>query len=219
MSGPQRPSVDGDARTNKGLIFVLAGPAGSGKTALMDRLREREPNVYFCVTATTRAPRPGEQEGIDYFFLEEQEFLARIDRGEFLEHARVPPGHGRLYGSPCEPVFAAIEDGRDVFLQVDVQGAQSIRSRIPEAITIFLKPPNPETLRQRLAKRGTETDEDVERRLANALVELARESEFDHSVINADGGLDAAVADVQAVMSRARSKAAKRAADPTLPHA
>ena len=80
MSGPQRPSGDSDARLNKGLIFVLAGPAGSGKTALMDRLREQEPNVYFCVTATTRAPRPGEQDGIDYFFLDEHEFLARIER-------------------------------------------------------------------------------------------------------------------------------------------
>ncbi len=198
-----------------GLVFALSGPAGSGKTALVEGLRALEPSMYFCVTATTRAPRPGEIDGVDYFFLSEADFLDRVAREEFLEHARVPPLVGNFYGSPSQPVLDAVDAGRDVFLQVDVQGARSIRLRLPTVTTIFLRPPDVGMLQHRLRKRGTESTADVERRLANALVEMDCEPEFDYCVVNADGGLDEAIAEVQAIIALKRQAAGR--GDPVEP--
>jgi guanylate kinase len=194
-----------------GIVFVLSGPAGSGKTALVNGLKALEPEVYYCVTATTRAPRPGERDGADYFFLSRDEFLERAERGEFLEYAQVPPGTGNLYGSPRQQVIDALAEGRDVFLQVDVQGARSVRSQLAEARTIFLKPPDMPTLRYRLHKRGTELTPDMERRLANAEVEMRAEPEFQYSAVNADDQLDEAIARVREIM-RVEQEAVRRAA-------
>jgi guanylate kinase len=172
-----------------------------------------EPALYFCVTATTREPRPGERHGVDYFFLERDEFLQRVERGEFLEYAQVPPGVGNLYGSPRQEVLEELEAGRDVFLQVDVQGARSVRSQLDEARTIFLKPPDMETLRHRLMKRGTEPTPEMERRLANAEVEMAAESEFQYSVVNPDNKLDEAIARVREIMRAERESSSRGSAD------
>ncbi len=191
----------------RGRLFVLSGPSGAGKTALVRELREREPQVHFAITATTRPPRPGERNGVDYYFLSQEEFQARLAEGAFLEHARFPPGDGYLYGTPRAEVTAPVERGQDALVQVDIQGARSIKSLIPDAVLIFLKPPDVETLRRRLMGRGTETTPDLERRMQTALAELACEPEFDYVVVNADQQLDAAVRQVQEIMRRERERA------------
>lgn len=188
------------------LVFVLSGPAGAGKTAVVKRLRTAEPDVCFCVTATTRAPRPGERHGVDYFFYSEAEFSRLRDRAEFLEYARIPPPDGPFYGTPIAQVRGALGRGQDVFVQVDVQGKESVRSRIPQAITMFLRPPDPQTLRERLVRRGTEPGPEMEARLQNAHAELSREAEFDYSVVNADGRLEQAVAEVRTIMREERDR-------------
>jgi guanylate kinase len=190
----------------RGRLFVLSGPSGAGKTALMTQLRAREPRVHYAITATTRAPRPGEQHGVDYLFCSEQEFLELLDRGGFVEYARIPPPDGCLYGTPRSEVTEPIERGEDGFVQVDVQGARSIRAMVPDAVLIFLKPPDVPTLRQRLVGRGTEATPEMERRLENALVELACEPEFGYVVVNASGELNAAVERVLEIIRTERGR-------------
>ncbi len=195
-----------------GRVFVLSGPSGAGKTELARLLRVREPDVHYLITATTRSPRPGERHGVDYYFFSEADFLRSMDRGEFLECARIPPGTGFLYGSPRNQVEQALSRGQDVFAQVDVQGARSIRAQLPDAVLMFLKPPDLETLQRRLADRATEASDELKDRLENARAELAHEVEFDHSVINADGRLEEAVERVQAIMRDERHRPAERGA-------
>jgi guanylate kinase len=193
-----------------GLVFVLSGPSGAGKTALTKRLRSHEAGMHYCVTATTRAPRPTERPGVDYIFCSRDEFLDLERTGGLLEWAQVPPETGQFYGTPREQVEQALDRGQDVFLQVDVQGARSLRALIPNAILIFLKPPAVETLQHRLEGRATETRADVERRLTNARVELEHEPEFDYAVVNADGRLEEAVARVRAIIVAERSRVVPR---------
>ena len=194
------------------LVFVLSGPTGAGKTALMGRLREEEPEVHYCITATTRPPRPGEQHALDYYFNTEAEFLRLQSEGELLEWARIPPPDGPFYGTPLLQIRTALDHGREVFLQVDVQGAKSVRSQIPNAVTIFLKAPDPEALVRRLALRGTEDPTERDRRLQNARSELAQESNFDYVVVNPDGRLDEAVARVREIMRAERAREEPRSA-------
>ena len=163
-----------------GRVFVLSGPSGAGKTELARVLRAREPGVHYLITATTRAPRPGERDGVDYHFFSEADFQQSRERGAFLECARIPPRTGFLYGSPRDQVEEALARGQDVFAQVDVQGARSIRAQLPDAVLIFLKPPDLLTLQRRLADRATEASDEMTDRLENARAELACEVEFDH---------------------------------------
>jgi guanylate kinase len=172
----------------------------------MRLLKSREPDLHFCVTATTRSPRPGERHGVDYYFYDEAEFLRLIDLGKLLEYARVPPGSGYYYGTPREEVEPFVEASRDVFTQADVQGARSLRAQVPTAVLVFLKPPDVDTLRRRLLGRGAEGLPEMQRRLANAQAELGCESEFDYAVVNADGALDDAVEQVRAIMRGTRTR-------------
>lgn len=194
-----------DALQSSRLLIVLSGPSGAGKTVLTRQLRSVATDLYFCVTATTRDPRPGERDGIDYHFLSRDEFTRRIGVNGFLEWARVPPPDGPYYGTPIAEVERAFRNEQDAFLQVDVQGAASVRSLVPSAVTIFLRPASVDALRGRVQLRGTEGEAEMERRLENARLELDREVEFDYAVVNQNGRLDEAVARVCDIIVRERA--------------
>ncbi len=184
----------------RGLLVVVSGPSGAGKTTVVERLRARE-GFARAVTATTRAPRPGEMDGVDYRFLSEEEFRARVARGEFLEYAVV---HGNLYGTPRQGVEEILARGDVCLLSIDVQGAAQVRGRVEPALFLFVKTPDEAELERRLRGRGTETDEAVRRRLRNAREELAREGEFDATVVNDD--LERAVAEARARIEERRKR-------------
>ena len=175
--------------------LVLSAPSGAGKTTIARRLRERRADVVFSVSATTRAPRAGERDGVDYHFVDEAEFRRMIDAGELIEWAQV---HGAFYGTPVRNVVDAATRGQFLLMDIDVQGARQIRGRVPDAVFVFVLPPSGQALVQRLRGRGSEDDARVQRRLRNALEELRTAAEFDRVVVNDD--LSAAVADVNAVL-------------------
>jgi guanylate kinase len=161
---------------------VLAGPTAVGKGSFAAAVRERHPDVWISVSATTRPPRPGEQDGVHYFFVSDDEFAAMVERGELLEWAVV---HGSArYGTPRGPVDEALAAGRLALLEIDLQGARQVRETMPDALFVFLKPPSWEELVRRLVGRGTETEAERTRRLETALGELAAEREFDVTVVN-----------------------------------
>jgi guanylate kinase len=170
------------ARSGRGLLVVISGPSGVGKTSVAGRLL-RSPQFARAVTATTRAPRPGETDGVDYRFLGEAEFKAGIAAGEFLEHAEV---HGRLYGTPRKAVESILRRGLACLLVIDVQGAATLRREGVEALYVFVAPPSEEELERRLRSRKTDSAADISSRLATARAELARRNEYDTVVINDD---------------------------------
>lgn len=160
---------------------VLAAPSGTGKTSLARRLVEGSDLFCFSVSATTRAPRRGERDGVDYHFVDGAGFDAMVAAGELAEWAVV---HGERYGTPRTEVEEAAAQGRHVVLDIDVQGARQIRRSVPEALLVFVLPPSVDVMLERLTKRGTEGDEEVVRRLRSALDEMAALPEFDHAVVN-----------------------------------
>ncbi|MEJ5996814.1 guanylate kinase [Corynebacterium sp. H130] len=167
----------------RGNLVVLAGPSAVGKSTVVSRLREEVPGLYFSVSMTTRAPRPGEVHGRDYFYVTPEEFQQHIDRGEMLEWADIHGGLQRS-GTPAGPVLEALEAGRPVLVEVDLIGARNVVKALPEAQTVFLAPPSWEVLVERLTGRGTEAEEVIARRLETAREELAAQEEFDHIVVN-----------------------------------
>ncbi|MDQ5894313.1 MAG: guanylate kinase [Actinomycetota bacterium] len=162
-------------------VFVITGPSGVGKGSLISLLRHRIPELELSTSATTREPRPGEQQGVDYHFLGEQEFLDRVDAGEFLEHAAYSGNH---YGTLRSEVDRRIESGSPVVLEIEVQGARQIAQSMPEAVQIFIAPPALESLKERLEGRGTDSPEAIARRLEVAEEELEARDEFHHQVVN-----------------------------------
>lgn len=181
----------------RGQLVVLAGPSAVGKSTVVSGLRSAVPDLYFSVSMTTRAPRPGEVDGKDYFFVTPEHFQGRIDRGEMLEWADIHGGLQRS-GTPAGPVQEAMGAGRPVLVEVDLAGARNIKRLLPEAQTVFLAPPSWEVLVQRLTGRGTETPEVIERRLTTAREELDAQGEFDTVVVNDD--VDAAVATIAGIL-------------------
>lgn len=169
-----------------GRLIVLCGPAGVGKGTVLGRVREQHPQIWLSVSATTRKPRPGEVDGVNYFFMTEQEFLAKEDAGEFLETADVfGLAH---YGTPVKPVVEHLEQNIPVILEIDIQGARRVKQRAGElgldVMTVFIAPPSFEELERRLVGRGTETPEQQAKRLETAKIELAAEPEFDKVIVN-----------------------------------
>ena len=163
-------------------LTVISGPTAVGKGTVVRYMLEHFADVHLSVSATTRAPRPGELDGVDYFFLTEDEFKLLIETDQMLEYAIV---HGKhYYGTPRQPVENAIASGKHVLLEIDIQGARLVKSARPETKTIFIAPPTWDDLVARLRGRGTESVEEQERRLETARVELQSQSEFDHVVIN-----------------------------------
>ena len=163
-------------------LTVLAGPTAVGKGTVCQYIREHYPNVWFSVSATTRAPRPGEEEGVHYYFVSHEEFDQMIADGQMLEYAVV---HGKnKYGTPRAKVQEALNAGRPVILEIDLQGARQIRESMPEAQLIFLAPPSWDELVSRLVGRGTESEQEQQRRLETAKIELEAESEFDVTVVS-----------------------------------
>lgn len=169
-----------------GRLIVLCGPAGVGKGTVLGRVHEQHPEIWLSVSATTRQPRPGEVDGVNYFFMPEQEFLDKEAAGEFLETADVfGLAH---YGTPVKPVVEHLERNIPVILEIDIQGARSVKQRAGElgieVMTVFIAPPSFEELERRLIGRGTETPEQQAKRLETAKIELAAESEFDKVIVN-----------------------------------
>ncbi len=180
------------------LVFVITGPSGVGKGTLIRGLRERVPELELSVSATTRAPRPGEVDGVDYVFLDQAEFERRVQAGEFVEHARYS---GNRYGTLRSELEQRMADGRPVVLEIEVQGARQVRSAMPEAVQVFIAPPGEAALRTRLVTRGTDSPEAVAARLQTAHEELAAQSEFAHVVVN--DRLDEAIAELEGIVRAA----------------
>lgn len=174
-----------------GKLLVFAAPAGGGKTTVIRAVRVRHPEWLFSCSATTRPPRLGEVDGQDYFFLTRDEFERRVSAGEFLEHEEV---HGNLYGTLRSVVDDALAAGKTMILDLDVMGAASIKRFYPDALTLFIRPPSLEVLRDRLMKRGTDTPEVVAKRLSRAEMELAQAEKFDCVIVNNE--IEQAVANV-----------------------
>ena len=173
-------------------VFVITGPSGVGKGTLIRTLRQRVPELELSVSATTRRPRPGETHGVDYHFLTDDEFEDRVQRGDFVEHARYA---GRRYGTLRQELETRGAGNRPVLLEIEVQGARQVREAMPEAVQVFIAPPSEEALRTRLVGRGTDSQEEVDRRLDTAREELAAQHEFGHVVVN--DRLDEAVAELE----------------------
>jgi guanylate kinase len=162
-------------------VFVITGPSGVGKGTLIRSLRERMPELELSVSATTRKPRPGEEDGVDYHFLDDADFQRRVDAGEFVEHATYS---GRRYGTLRSELERPVADGHPVVLEIEVQGARQVRREMPEAVQVFIAPPSREALRARLVGRGTDDPEQVDARLRTAQAELDAQGEFGHVVVN-----------------------------------
>jgi guanylate kinase len=189
---------------------VIAAAPGGGKTSVCRALLAEEPELALSVSATTRAPRPGEQEGVHYFFRSPVQFDAMLAEGTFLEHARFL---GRAYGTPRAPVEAALAAGRDVLFDIEWQGHRQLRERLPEDVVgVFLLPPSLAVLEQRLRARGQEDEAEVMRRLAAARQEIAHWDEFDHVLVNDD--FAATVAAARAILHAARTRCARQPALP-----
>jgi guanylate kinase len=179
----------------QGRLYVVAAPSGAGKTSLVKALMEREPRIQFSVSYTTRKPRPNEIPGRDYHFVSAQRFQEMVANQEFLEHAQV---FDNCYGTGVRTVQEALANGEQLLLEIDWQGARQVRSRIPEACSIFILPPSRDALELRLKARSTDSDEVIQRRLRDAAEDLGHWSEFDYAVIN--DRFEQAIEDLQAIV-------------------
>ncbi len=191
-----------------GKSFIISGPSGVGKSTVLSALFQGRDDLYFSVSATTRAPRPGEKDGADYHFIEPETFRQWIEGGEFLEYAEYV---GNFYGTPKKYVDAAMDEGKDVILDIEIQGATQVHELRPDVVRIFIAPPSWEELERRLTARGTDSPEKVQKRLLRAKVELENAGHYDYFVIN--DTVDNAVAELRAIMLAEHCRPADRIAE------
>jgi guanylate kinase len=184
-----------------GRLFVITAPSGAGKTSLIDALVRADPSLKLSISYTTRAPRPGEKDGVDYHFVDEPAFLGMQQRGEFLESAEV---HGYRYGTSRKVITEALARGEDLILEIDWQGARQVRGIYPECVGIFILPPSIEELERRMRSRGQDADPVIRRRLDNARGEMEHAGEFHYAIINKD--FDTARQELAAIIQKERAK-------------
>ncbi len=191
----------------RGLLIILSSPSGAGKSTLARRLRAWDPSIRFSVSATTRAPRPGETHGVEYFFHTRADFDAMVRDGALLEHAEV---FGNFYGSPKGPVLAALEDGADVIFDIDWQGGQQVRNslRAEDVVSVFVLPPSIAALEQRLSSRGQDSAAVIAARMTRARDEISHWAEYDYVLVNRD--IDMAEADLRAIVTAERLKRSRQ---------
>ena len=187
--------------SGKGLLVVLSGPSGAGKDTVLKSLMQNEPGVRLSVSATTRAPREGEEDGKDYFFLSCPRFKELVENGKMLEHAEYC---GNFYGTPSEPIDAWQAEGCDVILEIEVQGGAQIKTKRPDCVSIFILPPSLEVLEKRLRRRGTDAEEAIQKRLDAAKSEIAQAMHYDYVVVNDD--LESAVEQVTEILRTEKLK-------------
>lgn len=181
--------------TPKPNLFIISSVAGGGKSTIISKILEEYPDFYFSISCTTRPPRPGDEEGKTYYFCSPEEFRKKIEQNEFYEWAEV---HGNFYGTPKTPILQAIADKKTVLLDLDVQGAKSVKALRPESVSIFIEPPSREIWIERLIRRGTDSQTSIERRIQNGIGELEEAHSFDYVVVN--DVLDDAVAKVKSIL-------------------
>lgn len=191
----------------KGFLLIISGPAGTGKGTVCKELLERNEDIIYSISATTRKPRVGEADGVNYFFIDEEKFKSMVKNDEFLEHAFV---HTNYYGTPKKFVMDQVNKGEIVLLEIDVQGALQIKNNYSEAVFVFLLPPTMEELKNRIVKRGTESEEDINRRFENAFKELDFVGKYDYFVVN--DKIEDAVSDIEAII-KAEKLRVKRHSD------
>lgn len=181
---------------NRGILIVISGPSGAGKGTICKALLEKHDNIYISVSATTRAPRAGEIEGVNYYFLTKEAFEEKVNNNGFLEYANV---HGNFYGTPKVNVEKMLDEGKDVILEIDIQGALQVKENFKEGVFIFILPPSMEELKQRIIKRGSETEESLMTRFKNAYKEINYVSKYNYAVVN--DKLEVAVSKVEAIIA------------------
>ncbi len=186
---------------SKGFLFVISGPAGTGKGTLCKEILNRNKEIVFSVSTTTRKPRVGEVDGVNYFFIDNEKFESMVNNKEFLEYAYV---HTNYYGTPKKFVMDKIKEGEIVLLEIDVQGAMEIKKNFTEAVLVFLLPPTMEELKNRIINRGTETEEDINRRFKNAFKELDYVDNYNYFVIN--DKIEDAIADIESIIKAEKLK-------------
>ncbi len=192
-------------KAERGLLIVLSGPSGSGKSTVISALMRRRGDIRFSVSATTRAPRPGEVDGVNYFFRTHEEFARMIEADAFLEHAEYV---GNCYGTPAAPVEESLNAGYHVLLDIEVQGAEQVLQRRPDAVSVFLCPPSMAELERRLRGRGTDAEEKILGRLATARREYGRAKDYAYIVVNDDA--DTAAAELDAIITAELCRSEKR---------
>ncbi|MDY3015133.1 MAG: guanylate kinase [Evtepia sp.] len=190
---------------SKGTLLVLSGSSGVGKSTVIARVMAQRSNLYFSVSFTTRPPREGEKDGVNYYFVTREEFQQRIDRGEFLEYAEYV---GNLYGTSMAVIREKLEEGMDVLLDIEVQGAAKVRQRMPEAVSLFIVPPSFEELSRRLHDRGTDSEEKIQQRLETARREAKEIVNYDYIVVN--DAVEHAVEEILAVLTAESCRKEKR---------
>ena len=202
-----RTKLATETNEGRGILFVVSSPSGGGKGTLIQRVLKQVPNLSYSVSFTTRAPRNGEVDGREYFFVTTEQFEEMVAANRFLEWAHV---HSKLYGTAREQVVREISEGRDIILEVDVQGAANVRALMADSVSIFILPPSFEVLKQRLQARGTDSPEELDLRLRNAPMELKDYSAFQYVILNDD--LDRAVNQMTAIVHAERARLSRQEA-------